>query len=246
LKSESTTGLLSDEISPAIICVVDLAGGIAVHGIAGNRNQYRGVQFCDGSPIALADHYRCNGLSRMYIADLDAIRCGAFQLASLKETIATFAGDEVILDLGWTGNVDPSTIKSIRSLSDLDPNIRFVAATETATTIDAIERLSEMVPPDRIVLGLDYRRGVPVHPTVSPDQWLAEATRCEIFGVLVLDVASVGTSSGIVTDAMCRQIAQNHRRLTIYSGGGVRCREDVDLLLQSGCQGCLVATALHA
>ena len=225
--------------------MIDLRCGVAVHGIAGDRNNYREVKVCDGSPVELAKHYRRLGLKRLYIADLDAILGGTIQRACLQEVIAAFSGDEVIVDVGWTDDRDAKTNDIIRSIAQRHLKMRFIAATETATSLDSLCRLAEIVTPDRTLLGLDYRGGEAVNQQSSPIEWLNEAERCKIFGVVVLDVAMVGTSAGVSTQAICNTIVKKNPRLTIYSGGGVACKEDVDSLIESGCRGCLVATALH-
>ena len=56
-----------------IVGVIDLLDGQAVHAIAGNRNQYQPIAFCNGDPLALVAYYRTFGLSALYVADLDAI-----------------------------------------------------------------------------------------------------------------------------------------------------------------------------
>lgn len=242
MNDSAISSLLTPELLPSIIGVIDLQRGIAVHGIAGNRNDYRAVDFCDGSPIELARYYRGLGLARLYVADLDAILGHDVQVTRLDETIAAFGGDEVILDSGWTGN---GHADSIASLASRYAGLRFIAATETASSIDAIGQMAQTLSPDRILLGLDYRDGNAVDQTTETSNWLDEADRCHVNGVLVLDVAAVGTASGVVTQTICQRIADQHPRFRIYSGGGIRSATDVKQLIDAGCHGCLIATALH-
>lgn len=245
MNESAISSLQTSDFLPSIIGVIDLRHGIAVHGIAGNRSEYRAVKFCDGSPLELANHYRGLGVKRLYVADLDAILGDDVQTACLDETIAAFGGKEIIVDLGWTGDAEAGAVDAIMSLAGRHSSLRFIAATETASSIDAVALLSKTVAPDRVLLGLDYRGGVAMNPTSEPGRWLDQAERCQLHGVLVLDVAAVGTSLGIVTQAICRSIAEQHPRLKIYSGGGIRSSSDVKQLIDSGCQGCLIATALH-
>src|SRR5262245_39342414 len=60
-----------------IIPVLDLLGGVAVHAIAGNRQDYRPLasHWCESAdPVAVAKamRQRC-GFEEIYLADLDAI-----------------------------------------------------------------------------------------------------------------------------------------------------------------------------
>ena len=73
-----------------IIPVIDLKGGVVVHGIAGQRQSYAPVESqlgCDASPLsvaaALRDHTGCE---TMYVADLDAL-AGEAPDESLRELI---------------------------------------------------------------------------------------------------------------------------------------------------------------
>lgn len=239
------SNLLAPEILPSIIGVIDLRHGVAVHGIAGNRNDYRAVEFCDGSPMGLVKHYGSLGISRLYVADLDAILGGDVQTACLDETIDSFGGKEVFLDPGWTGDAKAGSVDAIASLADRHASLRIIAATETASSTGSVAGLTKVLSPDRALLGLDYRGGAAVQQSTEPGQWLDEAERCNLHGVLVLDVAAVGTSSGVVTHELCRSIAERNPRLKIYSGGGIRSASDVNQLIRAGCHGCVVATALH-
>jgi phosphoribosylformimino-5-aminoimidazole carboxamide ribotide isomerase len=62
--------------------------------------------------------------------------------------------------------------------------------------------------------------------------------------VLVLDLARVGTGNGLDLDLIAR-VRDAARDVTLLAGGGVRGLNDVARLADVGCDGALVATALH-
>jgi uncharacterized protein related to proFAR isomerase len=62
--------------------------------------------------------------------------------------------------------------------------------------------------------------------------------------VIVIDLARVGTGTGLDL-ALIDRVREATPGLTLVAGGGVRGPEDLARLADSGCDGALVATALH-
>ena len=62
--------------------------------------------------------------------------------------------------------------------------------------------------------------------------------------VIVLDLARVGTSAGLDFDLIAR-IRAAVPDLSLLAGGGVRGHDDLAHLADCGCDGALVATAVH-
>jgi phosphoribosylformimino-5-aminoimidazole carboxamide ribotide isomerase len=60
----------------------------------------------------------------------------------------------------------------------------------------------------------------------------------------VIDLARVGTATGIDLELIAR-VRKAVPKMTLLAGGGVRGREDLARLADAGCDGALVATALH-
>jgi phosphoribosylformimino-5-aminoimidazole carboxamide ribotide isomerase len=60
----------------------------------------------------------------------------------------------------------------------------------------------------------------------------------------VLDVARVGSGRGPDV-ALLAEMRRRFAHLELIAGGGVRSREDLEQLGDVGCDGALVATALH-
>lgn len=138
--------------------VIDLAGGKAVHAIAGHRASYQPVKLSGGDPVALIQQYRRVGIRSFYIADLDAISGQFLQATLLDEIVAAVDGD-VWVDLGWSGAESEAVVDAIAALVDSHPCLRVIAATETADSPQALTRLAERLPVERICLGLDFRGG---------------------------------------------------------------------------------------
>lgn len=227
--------------------------GAAVHAVAGKRDRYQPIEWCGHSPLRLAGHYRQLGVSRLYVADLDAILHGKVQVELLVDIVNQFPIDEILLDIGWIGGCDDQTAAVERLSQNIGNSTCFIAATESARDIEAVGELAKVVGSERVFLSLDLRSGKSVDNVATENEWIETAIRWNLAGVIVLDIAAVGTGSGPVTADRCRairerlarSISRDSNRLRVYSGGGIRAIADVAALVDAGCHGCLVGTMLH-
>ena len=62
--------------------------------------------------------------------------------------------------------------------------------------------------------------------------------------MIVIDLMRVGTSVGLDLN-LIRRLRAAVPAVTLLAGGGVRGKEDLSRLADTGCDGVLVATALH-
>jgi phosphoribosylformimino-5-aminoimidazole carboxamide ribotide isomerase len=246
----SMPSLSDPSICPHLVGVIDLRDGLAVHAVAGRRDTYRPFSLgpdhqgpCNpGDPVHLARLYHDAGLRHLYLADLNAIIEGSRQVGVIERLLALGpAFEEILIDCGLTGWETKDCFRAAQG----DSRVRWIVATESAGTLDAIPRLCEQLRPEQVLLGLDFRSGRPVCRVGDPDDWVDAALRCQIYGVLPLDVAAVGTRCGPRTGAVCGWLRGRSPTMKIYSGGGVRDAADVIGLRRSGCDKVLVATAIR-
>lgn len=232
-----------------VIGVIDLLDGKAVHAVAGNRDQYQSVAFCDGNAKKLASHYRDLGTRGLYVADLDAITTGKLQIEVIHGLCDLSADVDVLIDVGWTGIEESETITAVQDLATLFPNTFWIIATESARSSHEIASLGDHIDPKRIVLGLDLHNGNLVTADRDPKQtaecWLDDAREAGCTRALVLDLAGVGVSEGPKTLDVCQEIHRSYPEFILYSGAGVRDGADVQAFIDAGCDRCLVATALY-
>ncbi len=239
--------LLNPAVLPRLVGVIDLRHGLPVHAVAGQREHYRPVHL--ERPVtaaALLDHYRRLGLRRFYLADLDGIIEGTPQWTPLERLVARLHEcDELLIDAGWRGQEGSGVQRRFRDLAASHDRLKWVVAGESAADPNAAFRLGELVGPSRVWLGMDYRDGVWLAAEGAEETWVRQAVADQLGGAVVLDVASVGTGGGPSTSAIVRRVRELAPHWRLLSGGGVRDGADVERLLQAGCDGCLVATALH-
>ena len=238
-----------------IIPVLDLSRGTAVWAQAGDRARYEPVASAlvpgaVGDPVALLKAFRVRlGASSCYVADLDAIQGGAVQRAMLRELAQLetgFAG-AIMVDAG--AHTPESTFEVLAcGVSQV------VIGLETLRSFTDLAEIVRVVGRGRVVFSVDLRLGSPIlHPTMqdvtgaNPDalSLTGQAVEAGVCSLLVLDLARIGTGCGAdlgLIGAMRRRFPA----LRLLAGGGVLARRDLDRMRDAGCDGALVASAIHA
>ena len=220
-----------------------------MHARGGARAQYAPVQSVAGRPIdpgsarTLAEVYTdVLGITELYAADLDAIlhRRPQHNLTKSLTKLRT----PLWLDAGI------KTVDDARDAMGVGAH-RTIVALETLPSFDALSAICAALGDDRVVFSLDVRDGNPIlnaeaqiesnHP---PEELARMAAVAGASAVIVLDLARVGTGSGIDCDLLER-VRASAPDVTLVAGGGVRGWDDLVQLSSAGCDAALVATALH-
>jgi phosphoribosylformimino-5-aminoimidazole carboxamide ribotide isomerase len=230
-----------------VIGVIDLAGGRAVHARGGDRRRYAPVHSAllapdaSGDALALGRAYRdALGLSDIYAADLDAIGGRSAQRALVRQLAAQ--GPALWLDAGVSG-----TAAAARALKDGAGVV--IVGLETLSSFDDLAAVVRLAGSPRVAFSLDLRGGAPLVRSDSPHAGAPAATlaaRAADAGagaLIVLDVARVG--GGGIDVAPVEALRRSLSGVALYAGGGVRGPADLTRLANAGCDGALVATALH-
>jgi phosphoribosylformimino-5-aminoimidazole carboxamide ribotide isomerase len=232
-----------------IIGVLDLLRGRAVHARSGRREKYAPVESAAGWPMdsgdarTLAETYlRLLGISEVYVADLDAIQERRPQDAMTKDLASL--GAPLWLDAGV------QSVKEAREAIERGA-ARVVVGLETLPSFDVLAEICEAVGRDRVAFSLDLRDGEPIvmkTADISAGQnaetMTLNAVAAGVGALIVIDLARVGTGNGVdaVTLGRVRASAPD---LTLIAGGGVRGWDDLVGLAKAGCNGALLATAVH-
>jgi HisA/HisF family protein len=229
-----------------IIPVLDILNGVVVHGVAGRREEYRPIQsrLADTpEPLAIARAFReeyC--LEELYLADLDGLMHGRPRLDVARELSAD--GFKLMVDAG-TQSVEEASRLLAAGAS------RIIAALESSDGPDSLSELVHELSPDRVIFSLDLKDGRPIPrgggwQGLHPEAIIDAAIDCGVRSVIVLDLASVGTSRGLTTLPLCRHVVCRHPSVEVITGGGVRTAADLRAAADAGVDGLLVASALHS
>lgn len=214
-----------------LVPVIDLAGGVVVRAVRGDRANYRPIvsQLCPGhDPAALAaalvDYCAADTL---YIADLDAIRGGAVQRRALADVARAVPGCVLWLDAGF---------KTVRDAATLPAGVLPVFGSESLSDVRELALLRDR--PDAL-LSLDQRGGQPMDPAgcwQRDDLWPARVI------VMTLDRVGAGTGPDLSTlDAVRKRAGARE----LIGAGGVRSDADLAAAEHAGAAAWLVASALH-
>jgi phosphoribosylformimino-5-aminoimidazole carboxamide ribotide isomerase len=232
-----------------VIPVIDLLGGQVVRGIAGRRDQYRPIESriaADSRPETVAKAFvEQFGFKTAYVADLDAIMHGRPDVRSWQEIAAT--GLELWLDAG-TGDSERAW-RLFEKTAAADLPVRLVVGLESLVSLDELHGICEYSLDRYPLFSLDLKGGKPITQvaawqSLSPLEIALAVKQC-CAGIIVLDLADVGTGGGTSTLPLCQRLRQADPSLRLIGGGGVRGMDDLLALAEAGCHAALVASALH-
>lgn len=238
-----------------IIPVLDVTLGVAVHAQGRVRADFAPVKSIlapgePGDPVALARAYRdVLGAVACYVADLDAIQGGPIQrglIRDLAEFQTGFAG-ELMVDAA-AGDADGALEVLSAGASDA------VVGLETLRSFRDLADMVDVVGSNQVIFSLDLQLGSPVlHPLMEdaagavPDAMTlaAQAAAAGVGSILVLDLGRVGTGTGVDL-GLLEALRRRHPAVRLFAGGGVLTRKDLERMEEAGCDGALVASAIHA
>jgi len=233
-----------------VIPVIDLMKRLVVRGVAGQRDEYRPIvsPLCDDPSVlavarALVERF---AFQELYLADLDAI-AGAEPAWDVYAQLAD-CGLDLWIDAGLNGPSDATRLAEWTASGR--PLSAVIAGLESLADAGALRAMVERVGTDRFVFSLDLKVAAPLTKTPAWRELGAEAIaslalEAGVRRLIVLDLARVGTGTGAGTEALCRRLRQLDGEWEITAGGGVRGPADLAALADSGCDGALVASALH-
>jgi HisA/HisF family protein len=227
-----------------VVGVLDVMGGQVVRGLAGRRHEYRPIvssltPSCQPADVARVLRARF-GLEEFYLADLDAIEGGRPAWEVYAELAAE--GFRLWVDAGVR------EVRRAEAVAGVGAE-RIVVGLETvggpADFAECVGRLGE-----RVVFSLDLRADQPLgggQAWEAPDAWgiARQAVELGACRLLVLDLARVGVGTGTGTEELCERLSRAYPEVEISAGGGVRGRDDLELLRLRGVKAVLVASALH-
>jgi phosphoribosylformimino-5-aminoimidazole carboxamide ribotide isomerase len=249
-----------------LIGVIDLLGGRAVHARGGQRERYAPVEAVggarvEGDPRLVAARYRALGLDEIYVADLDAIGGLPRQEAVIRDLSASAP---LWLDAGVSSAADARECLALGAAL-------VIVGLETLASWEGLADVAGTIAPDRVAFSLDLRDGQPIVASVparagsrpeyamagfslpglpanveslTPEEIAARAADAGAGAILVLDLARVGLGAGPDV-ATIERVRERAPHVVLLAGGGVRDADDLQRLAGAGCDGALVATALH-
>jgi phosphoribosylformimino-5-aminoimidazole carboxamide ribotide isomerase len=210
-----------------IIPVLDLKSGQVVRAAGGQRGRYHPIITPLSASAAPADVVcglrRVYPFDTFYVADLDAIDGGTTNSPQLQGI------PEIWLDAGFS---DEHAVQTALK----KPECHAVIGTESQIDTALLQRFRGN---QRIILSLDFfadgYRGPETilrEPGLWPDR------------VIVMTLAKVGSAAGPDVERL-RSVKDLAGDRKIYAAGGIRDERDLQMLMELGVAGALVASSLH-
>ena len=221
-----------------IIPVIDLLHNVVVHAKRGQRQHYQPIQSlltASSAPLdivtALLELYP---FQTLYIADLDAI-CGTGNNDSAIEVISqAYPKLTIWLDCG-IGQMNARALY-------IGGNIRPVVGSENIQNLQDYRTISYACQ-SKHVLSLDYST-----TSAMGISELHQSARFWPDDTICMTLNAVGSEQGVDIERLNMLIKMNNARKSrsrLYAAGGVRNIADLQVLVEIGVTGALVATALH-
>ena len=219
------------------IPAIDIRGGKCVRLVQGDFG--RETRYAD-DPVEMARHWEAEGAQRLHVVDLDGAREGARQNAAVIARLL----NAVRLPVQVGGGI--RDVDAARALLDAGAD-RVVVGTAAAERPDTLADWLTRIEEERLVVGVDARRG-----RVVTKGWLNDTdlhvlelcSKLEAVGVrrvIYTDVSRDGLLSGPDIEGT-REIA---RILSVIGSGGVASIDHLQQLAQVGAEGAIVGTALY-
>ncbi|MBL8824192.1 MAG: hypothetical protein JNJ77_16520 [Planctomycetia bacterium] len=234
------------DIPREILPVIDLKNGQVVHAFAGQRDLYQPLISCWSPqahhPIALTEALFTHlGLREYYVADLDAIERRTSQHGEIFEQLIE-RGFSLWLDAGVT-NIDEVELYFKIGIH------KIIISSECLLELSLLQVAVHQFGTERIIFSLDLKhgqlQGLNALVNREPENILQQAMQWGVDRFILLDVANVGTAQGPSLLDWCRKLKSMKPDCKLITGGGVRHRADINLLLDAGADRVLISTWLH-
>ena len=192
-------------------------------------------------PVAMAEHWKSLGATRLHLVDLDGARTGS----GANRTVI----GEIMVATGLPCQVGGG----IREQADIDDlgemgATRIVIGTQAVCQPEWFAAMASQYP-GKLVLGLDAKdgwvavKGWRESSELSADECVGRFAEIPLAAIVYTDISRDGMLSGPNTEAM-KQMVESAPHPVVASGG-VSNIDDISALLETGVTGCILGRALY-
>ncbi len=236
-----------------LIPVLDLLNLQVVQGIGGKRESYLpiadSVIASNAEPLhVLNAFFEKLALMDFYIADLNQIQ---WKRESNEKALQNL---EIIKKLSENQKFSILLDGGCQTLADVKQQLALgidyvVLGTETMKSLQFLDEIVSEIDPEKLILSIDLKGGELLTSShqlqqTTPIELAQYADKIGIKAIIVLDLEKVGSQKGSLTDTLI-DITSSVSNTPVYTGGGVRSIEDIELLQENNISGALIATAFH-
>lgn len=240
-----------------IIPVIDVMGGRVVRAVGGRRSEYKPLvsRLTNSTePVEVARALlAATGAAELYLADLDSVLGGVERCNTDAVRAVCALGVPVWADAGLQHHHDETVLQ--------DAGCRhYVLSTETAWGYaddfdppGVISFIAELEDHDHLALSIDLNgsrllghwRAWGETQLEAFETMAREAVECGYRRLIVLDLRAVGERAGPTTLGRVQALKSEYPQVEVWTGGGIRDRDDIQRAADAGADAVLVASALH-
>ncbi|MFX0028969.1 MAG: HisA/HisF-related TIM barrel protein [Candidatus Hermodarchaeota archaeon] len=227
-----------------VIPVLDILNSEAVHGVKGERNNYKPLRsklFNSSNPLEILKILTHKfQFDEFYIADLDAILNRKPNLALLTK-ILKIKGLDIIIDLGIVKSKDLHQFTKF--------NIKkLIIGLETVKNLEEVKNAISIMGVEKLIISIDmYKEKVFAQAKelkeMTPLEIVKNIQTIGIREIILLDLFRVGQKMGGIPQSYLD--IKNTFNGEIFVGGGIKDYEDILKYIQHKFAGILIATALY-
>lgn len=238
----------------AVVPVLDLMIGQIVLAKAGNRDEYRPVETpltFSSQPLEVAKAiFNQTSCDWLYLADIDSFAGANLNWKVYNDLLNHGFG--LWIDAQWLVN---DRLSQIADKIDKRDRLQIILSSEALSSLDQFAKFEELkamgIDP---IFSLDQKGGSTITQgemtELSSLEMVQRAYEHGVRHMILLDLDSVGTMRGVDNidegvAPLIREIKSQLSDVRLISGGGIKSVEDVQALLEIGCQHVLVASAIH-
>ena len=238
----------------AVVPVLDLMIGQIVLAKAGNRDEYRPVETpltFSSQPLDVAKAiFSQTSCDWLYLADIDSFAGANLNWRVYNQLLNHGFG--LWIDAQW---LKGDRLSQIAEKIEKRERLKIILSSEALSSVDQFSKFEELkaigIDP---IFSLDQKGGSTITQgemtELSSLEMVQKAYEHGVRNLIVLDLDSVGTMNGVGSIdegvvPLIREIKSQLGDIHVISGGGIKGVEDVQALLEIGCQHVLVASAIH-
>ncbi|MDR3585219.1 MAG: HisA/HisF-related TIM barrel protein [Desulfosporosinus sp.] len=241
-----------------VIPAIDLMGGVVVHGVKGERENYQPVKSILSETAELfpivEGFVRKLGLREFYIADLDAIMFSMYKDHLNLITNTRAEGLNTLGTISFMVDAGVFNLAGVRKIFETGID-QAIIGTETLPSLSILQDIINCYGADRLVVSLDTQdskvlSAAPELCNLEVPQALRLLREFGIRHYILLELRKVGTSAGLNKELIqeCLSVLNVQApewESSFLIGGGVSGYEDLHWLREMGVSGAIVATACH-
>jgi phosphoribosylformimino-5-aminoimidazole carboxamide ribotide isomerase len=222
-----------------IIPAIDIIGGKCVRL---SKGDYSTKKIYNESPLEVAKEFEANGIQFLHVVDLDGAKSNHIVNYKVLHEIATQTNLKVDFGGGLKSNED-------LKIAFENGATQITGGSIAVKNSELFLEWLAIYGPEKIILGADFNnRKISTHgwletSTLDVVDFIRDYEAKGIQYVICTDISKDGMLEGTSNELYDEIIAKT--KVKLIASGGVACIEDVEKLIEIGCEGAIIGKAIY-